>query len=60
MPVTPHLSPNLGPDIEYWLVMKGRMYHPLLVTDLIMSCSYHKQQLQQILFVYTIKINCML
>lgn len=30
--------------MEYWSVMKDRLYHPLLVTDLIMCHSYAKQQ----------------
>lgn len=59
-PVTLHLRQNLRPNLEYWLVMKGGICHPLLVTDLIMSHSYHKLLPEQILFVYTIEINCML
>lgn len=62
MHVTSHLSLNLEPDAEYWLVVKGWIYHPLLVTDLITGGSYQQRQpqLEQLLFVYAIKINCML
>lgn len=48
---------NLGAGIEYWSVMKGRLCHPLLVTDLITSWLYYKQQSEKILYVYNIKIN---